>query len=67
MRGCPICGGEIVCTNDFMRDLTLFKCLQCEEMYAASNRDIYNMGIDAVFAEWRRGYESQKRLEAVKR
>lgn len=62
MIRCPICGGEIVYTDDLMRDLKIFQCLQCRDRYAAPNSDICNMGIGAVFVEWRKGYESQRRL-----
>ena len=48
MMHCPICSGEIIFAEDYMRDLKVFRCLQCGEMYAAPNRDVYTIGIDAV-------------------
>lgn len=60
---CPACGcTTIVTIEDFERDLQLFRCDGCGEMYAARREDIFNLGCDTIMDEWRRCYESQRRL-----
>lgn len=60
---CPACGcATIVTIEDFERDLQLFRCDGCGEMYAARQDDIAELGFAAVMDEWRGCYESQGRL-----
>ena len=61
---CPACGsGEICTTDDFMRNLHIFRCRDCGEMYAFSDEDLFTLGFEQVIREWHGSYAHQKRLE----
>ena len=62
---CPVCGSvEMSCTMDYERNLVIFKCGSCGEMYAARYEDVVNMGLEAVLAEWGGCHRAVKRLVA---
>ena len=66
---CPACrSNDLVTTKDIERNLTILKCRACGEMFAVSNRDIYDNSEGWVFNEWANSFASQKRLcgKAVK-
>ena len=54
---CPWCHAmQFSMIDDFERNLSIFKCDRCGEMYAVSNEDLSNLGIEQIFKEWHRGY-----------
>lgn len=60
---CPACGsGDIVMADDFIRDVTIFKCQNCGETFAVPNEDAYNHGESWAFNEWANSFASQNRL-----
>lgn len=60
---CPSCGaGIVVVTNDFERDLLIFRCDKCGDMFAVSIYDAGQYGVGWVFNEWRRSLARQKKL-----
>lgn len=62
---CPSCHGEhLIEIRDYERNLRIIKCDTCGEMYAITEEDIYNIGVEQIFMEWHKGYTSQRRLEA---
>lgn len=49
---CPTCGsGDLVTIDDDIRDLRIFKCCSCGDMYAAQGWDVIECGED-VFRHW---------------
>lgn len=63
---CPVCGcvGEIISTEDFLRNLTVFQCASCGDMYATRNEIIWEFGWQGVYRDWKFCAESRKKLNS---
>lgn len=63
MCACPACGaGPISITEDFMRNIKIFRCENCGDMYAARDEDIYVFGYRSVFEGWEICVSESKKL-----
>lgn len=60
---CPACSSQHICTiDDFECDSTIFRCMDCGEMYAARSEDVRNLPRWVIVAEWWGSYEQTKRI-----
>lgn len=54
---CPKCHSiQIETIDDYERNIVIFRCERCNEMYSASRADITNLGYQQIFKEWHDGY-----------